>query len=187
MKRAFIIAGLAGFLWLTVAVAAAQEAPQQPVSITADKMELDDQKQVVVFSGSVISKHEDMTLKSDQLRVYYNKGSSQGQEEAGAEKEGLGVGLGGEGTEIDRIEAVGNVKITREDQVAEAHRAVYQAKASPRTIVLTGEPRVWRDKDFLTGKKITLYLDDNRSVVEGGEKKRVNAIFYQSPSPQGKP
>ena len=89
--------------------------------------------------------------------------------------------IGSTASEIERVECEGNVKVTQGDKVALGQKAVYLAKASPRTIILTGEPRIWRNRDFLTGKRIIYYLDENRSVVEGGRKERVNAIFYQGP------
>ena len=147
-------------------------------------MEADDRQQVVMFFGSVVARQEDMVLSCDRMKVYYSKENNKAGSKGDRADSGGAPLLGGQ-SQIVQIVAEGNVKITRGDRVAQAQKAVYKAKAVPRTIVLTGEPRIWRDKDFLTGKKITYYLDEDRSVVEGGGKNRVNAIFYQD-SPNSK-
>jgi lipopolysaccharide export system protein LptA len=169
-----LILGVSLFFLGSAEAADAESAPaDQPISITADMMEADDAKKMILFTGNVVTKQEDILLTCDEMRVYYRPVDP----DAGGDDQNQ---LGGE-TEIDYIEASGNVKITRGDQVAEAQNALYEAQKKPRTIILTGEPRVWRDKDYLTGKRIVYYLDQNRSVVEGGPKQRVNAVFYQNP------
>jgi lipopolysaccharide export system protein LptA len=37
---------------------------------------------------------------------------------------------------------------------------------------------VWRDDNVVTGERITIYLAEDRSVVEGGKEERVKAVFY---------
>ena len=180
MKHLLIIPVLLLVLiWGSVSaeLAAQTRASSKPIKITADQMEADDNRQVVIFSGSVVARQDDLVLNCDTMHVYYEKKNSSAPDEG----QGLAGGFGDTQTEIVRIEADGNVKVTRGGQVAEARKAVYRAKATPRTIILTGEPRVWKDKDYLTGKKIIFYVDENRSVVEGGKGERVNAVFYQSP------
>ena len=79
--------------------------------------------------------------------------------------------------EIIRVEAEGNVKIVMKNRIALSGKAIYDAKS--RLITLTGSPRVWRGKDFLSGDRITVYLDEDRSVIESGLEKKVKATFYQ--------
>jgi lipopolysaccharide export system protein LptA len=174
---------------------------ESPINITSDHMEADDKKKVIVFTGNVVARQKEMIVHCDVMTVYYREveappeaeGSSGGAAEspageaapadpeaaADAEENPDAAPEGNTRTEVVRIIAEGNVKITQEDRVALANKAVYEAQAVPRSVVLTGEPRVWRKKDFLTGRRITFYLDDGRSVVEGGEEERVNAVFYQ--------
>ena len=35
------------------------------------------------------------------------------------------------------------------------------------------------DSDVVTGERITIYIAEDRSLVEGGKQERVKAIFYQ--------
>jgi lipopolysaccharide export system protein LptA len=37
---------------------------------------------------------------------------------------------------------------------------------------------VWRDDNVVTGERITIFLAEDRSVVEGGQQERVKAVFY---------
>ena len=46
-----------------------------------------------------------------------------------------------------------------------------------------GHPHVAQGQDTIAGRLITLYLQDNRSVVEGGGEQPVQAVIYPS---QGK-
>ncbi|MFH1135170.1 MAG: LptA/OstA family protein [Pseudomonadota bacterium] len=161
------------------ATAADPAAPRGAISISADQMESVDKDKVVIFTGNVITRQEELVVNCDRMKVYY--------QDSGAWPGGAGpaASLGtapDRETRIDRLVAEGNVKITKGTQVALAGMAVYEARKDKRKIILTGQPRVWNEKDFLSGKRITYYLDEDRSVVEGGEKERVNAIFYQEPS-----
>ena len=49
-------------------------------------------------------------------------------------------------------------------------------------VVLTGKPRVEQGKDSIQGEKITLFLDTDKSVVEGGPSRPVEATIYSSSS-----
>jgi len=53
-------------------------------------------------------------------------------------------------------------------------------RSAQQRVVLIGNARVWRDADVVTGERITIYIAEDRSVVEGGKQERVKAIFYQS-------
>ncbi|MBU2549906.1 MAG: hypothetical protein KKB20_15940 [Proteobacteria bacterium] len=153
----------------------------KPINITADRMEANDKEKVVVFTGSVVARQDDVVMHCDLMRVYYvesepdSRRASGRVEGAGSESEDDAGG----GNEISRVDLEGNVKITKGDRVAMAEKGVYLTKQEPRVFILTGEPRVWRDSDVLTGKRITMFLDDERSLVEGGASQRVNATFYE--------
>lgn len=176
-------------------VRAREPGGEQPISISADQMEADDKEKVVTFSGNVVARQQDVTVTCNTLLVFYQpipspqskpagESGASGEATPGDGGDAPATGFSDTDNEIIRIECNGNVKITQGDRVALGEKAVYLAKAVPRTIILTGEPRIWRNRDFLTGKKITYFLDENRSIVEGGGKQRVNALFY---SGEGKP
>jgi lipopolysaccharide export system protein LptA len=66
------------------------------------------------------------------------------------------------------IEATGRVLIEKDDGRATCRKAVYHG--DEEKIVLTGEPVAWQKGTRVTGKKITMYLAEDRSIVEGGSR-----------------
>jgi lipopolysaccharide export system protein LptA len=97
----------------------------------------------VVFEGDVVARQGDLTLQSDRLDV----------------------ALDTETRELRTVLARGHVRIQKGEVVATAEEASYEAGTG--VVVLTGGPKVWRGKDVVAGARITLYLAENRSVVEG--------------------
>ena len=79
---------------------------------------------------------------------------------------------------LDRIEVDGGVHITQKTIVATAEHVVYFDEENK--IVLTGKPRVERGKDSIQGDKITLFLDSEKSVVEGGPSRPVEATIFST-------
>lgn len=67
---------------------------------------------------------------------------------------------------VSSIEATGKVKIFKADGQATCRKAVYDG--ATEKIVLTGDPVAWQKGTRVTGQKITMYLAEDRSVVEGG-------------------
>lgn len=117
----------------------------QPITITSNSMEGRKKENMVIFRDNVVAVQKDYTLYSKELHVYY-----------------------GDGNEIKDMIATGNVKIVQLNKTATGEKAVY-AKAN-RTLVLTGNPQVEQDCDIVKGNKITIFLDEDKSLVEGSVK-----------------
>lgn len=134
-----------------------------PVVIRSKSLEIDNKKRVVSFTGPVEARKEDMLIRCRQMFVYYEEKS---QSDA-AEKKDL---------KIDRIVAKGEVRIDRDGGVsATAEEAIYYE--SEEKIVLRGKPVVKQDDDSVEGSVITLFLREDRSVVEGAGEERVRAVL----------
>ncbi|MBI5587287.1 MAG: lipopolysaccharide transport periplasmic protein LptA [Deltaproteobacteria bacterium] len=127
------------------------EAPKKPINVTSDKMEADKNASVVVFKGNVVAV-EDFTLCSDELYVYYD-----------------------DKKEVKDIVANGNVRIFQQDKTATAGKAAYDRKN--RSIVLTEDPQVVQCADTVKGDKITVFMDEDRAIVESGGGGRVRALI----------
>ncbi|MBI5378675.1 MAG: hypothetical protein HZA23_00775 [Nitrospirae bacterium] len=88
---------------------------------------------------------------------------------------------------ISKILAKGNVRIVRGEQTATAQEAVYLREEEK--IILTGDAKVWEGPNMVTGRQITLFLDEDASLVE----QEVKVIFYpkkqeaKGAAPPGKP
>ncbi len=136
-----------------------------PMVITSKTLELDDELKTVTFTGSVNAKNADFLIKCNKMVIYYHKTQSGSKNTPET------------GNKIDRIVAIDNVRITRtQGGEATAQKAVYYQKDDK--IVLTGKPVIKQGKSFVEGDRITLYLKENRSIVESNHQKRVKAIIF---------
>ena len=133
------------------------------IVIKADSLEIDDKNQIVIFTGNVDAREKEFVIKCQKLVVYYKDQSAQSASEPGE-------------VNIDRIIATGDVKITRPNGgLATAEKALYYK--NDEKLILTGKPKVKQGDDFVEGSKITLFLKENRSIVEGSKDDKVRAIY----------
>jgi lipopolysaccharide export system protein LptA len=110
---------------------------------------------LVVFSGSVVARQNNSVQYADRMEVYLDE----------------------RGDRIVRTVSTGAVKIiTRDCRTGTAKRAEYFDLE--QRLVLTGSARVWEDENVVTGETITIYLSQDKSVVEGSKQDRVKLLFY---------
>ena len=135
--------------------------PSQAIRITSDRLEAMDKEGKVVFIGNVVATRGKLTIYPDRLEVYYKgKGAK-----------------GGEGKKkLSKIVATGHLKIVQGRKKATAKKAVYLKPQEK--IVLLQDAKVWDGHNSVSGDKITLYVNENRSVVESKGKKRVEAVVF---------
>lgn len=126
-----------------------------PITIKSNEMTADNKGKTAIFSGKVVAKQGDITIFSDKLVVSY------------ADKSG----------DVEKVEALGNVRIVQQNRAGFADQAVYDSRNG--RIVLTGTPRVVQGGDSISGKVITYYVDDDKSEVSSGgdPKGRVEAVI----------
>ncbi|MFP3869322.1 MAG: lipopolysaccharide transport periplasmic protein LptA [Syntrophobacteria bacterium] len=171
--------GIGLFLCLTVAflighVSQGGAAPREKdvVHIESDRLEAEEQERQVVFQGHVVATQGDLTIEGDRLTVFYQ------EEDPGT------VENGSLARRVDRIVIEGHVRISQRNCLATGERAVYSR--SDNKVVLTGEPRVQRDKDVIQGTSITLFLDSEKSIIEGAPNQPVEATIF-NPGRKGLP
>lgn len=154
-----------------VPIRSAQDAGK-PIHIASDRMVADQKSRTVVFEGHVTVQQGAMTITGQKLTVY------------GAEKAHGASNASGEvtGEQIERIEVEGNVVISEGDRVATSQKAVLYNKE--QKIVLMGTPVLVQGKDKVQGDLITLYLEDQKSVVEGRAGNPVQAVFHPKETPR---
>lgn len=148
---------------LSVSIAMAAEPVSQsirkdrsnlPITVKSNQLAADNKGKIAVFTGKVVAKHGDITIYSEKLTVSY--GNQKG--------------------EIDRVEAENEVRIVQENRIGTANHAIYQSKEG--LIILSGNPKVIQGSDTISGKTITYYIDEDRSVVSGGSDSRVEAVIH---------
>ena len=144
---------------------------KDPVIITSDALEYDYKGNVVTYRGDVVTTQGDLKMRSDTLTVTFDRdgaastqGKARGPEAASDAKQRL-----------RQIVAVGNVRIDNGSRWATGGRAVFDQ--GDRTLVLTETPVIHDGSNEVAGDRVVVYLDENRSVVEGG-RKRVKAVFH---------
>jgi lipopolysaccharide export system protein LptA len=127
--------------------------------VDADRMERFGKESLVVFSGNVVARQDSSTQYADRMEVYLDE----------------------RGDRITRTVSSGNVRlVTRDCKTATARRVEYFDLE--QRVVLLGNARVWQDDNVVSGETITIFLSQDRSVVEGGKQERVKAVFH----PRGK-
>ena len=132
--------------------------------IKSDSLEIDFKQNMVTFTGNVDAKSDNMTINCQKMLLYYKNQSGN----KAADKDDTGV---------DRIIATGEVKITRPDGgLATAEKAVFYG--DDEKVVLTGKPVVRQGNDFVEGSTITMFLKENRSIVEGSDDHKVRAVLF---------
>lgn len=126
-----------------------------PITVKSNEMTADNKGKTAIFSGKVVAKQGDITIFADKLVVNY------------ADKNG----------DVDKVEALGTVRIIQQNRTGFADQAVYDSRNG--RIILTGTPRVVQGGDSISGKVITYYVDDDKSDVSSGgdPKARVEAVI----------
>ncbi len=153
---------------------------KKPINITSDNMEADNRRKTVVFIGRVRAVQEGQVLTCDRLIVFYTDAKTPAKPAGGAPDRpsatpGL-FGAGGSGRQIKHITALGHVKLVHKNRVAMGRRADFFRREN--RVVLSGEAKVWDGRNTLTGERITVFLDEDRSIVEGGPSHRVQATIF---------
>ena len=135
----------------------------QPVTVDADRMERFGKESLVIFIGNVVARQNNSVQYADRMEVYLDE----------------------KGDRIVRTISTGSVRIITSDcRTGTAKRAEYYELE--QRVVLLGNARVWQEDNVVSGDTITMFLSQDRSIVQGGQQERVKAIFY-SQDGQGTP
>lgn len=160
MKRGILVISLV-LSFASVSIAgggAGGDRSSLPIQLKADELFTDSTNRTATFVGRVSARQGDITIYSDKLIINYS----------------------GHDNEVEKVEAFGNVRIVQGNRLGEAGHAIYDNKAGK--IILDTNPKVHQGNDVVSGRVITYFLDDQKSVVTGGPDKRVEAEIH----PKGK-
>ncbi len=132
-----------------------KEERSQPLTVDADRMERFGKESLVIFTGNVVARQNNSVQYADRMEVYFDE----------------------KGDRVLRTISTGSIRIiTRDCRTATAKRAEYFDLE--QRVVLSGNARVWQDDNVVSGETITIYLSQDRSIVQGGTQERVKAVFY---------
>lgn len=122
-----------------------------PVNFTADRIEVQDRADRVVVSGNVVVNQAGMTLTAARMTVAY--------------RQQRGTDPGASNVEVDRIDASGNVVVTKADQRARGNVGIYDLNS--RIITMLGNVALDQGANHLTGGRLVMDLNSGRSTVDG--------------------
>ncbi len=162
------------------------EAPGVSTTITSQKMTVRNQDSQAVFEDTVVLTRGSLIVHSDKMVVSFSSKTHDLQSSSGgsadrhesvrnassAKEHTMMTGMSNRS--VSRIEATGDahrVKIAYENGNATCQKALYFVDGEK--IVLTGDPVAWEKGTRVSGKVITIFLAEERSVVEGGSHVRI--------------
>lgn len=155
---------------------------REPIHIRSRDLEFRYDEKRITYRGEVLVQQGDVTLKSDLLTVTY--------EEPTATKGGTAPTASATATagatmrqQLKEIIAEGNVEIVSGDRRATGKKAVFDE--TKRTVVLSGDAALQEGGNRVSGERVTVFLDEKRSVVEGG-KERAQMVFLPQQQDDGK-
>jgi lipopolysaccharide export system protein LptA len=123
----------------------------RPLTVRADLLDYFDEGSKASYRGHVKLQTETTSMEGDAMDVYFSRlGTSQD-------------------SEVERATAEGHVVVVQPGRRATGQHGEYFA--GPGKIVLVGGPPSIHDveKGFTTGQRLTLFIHDDRLLVDGGE------------------
>ncbi len=128
----------------------------EPVRINADRLEVQDKDKKAVFSGNVIVRQGDTTLRTKDLVVYYDSESNKPED-----------GKPIESGQIRKLEAKGGVVVRTKDQTASGETGIFEMKTN--TVTMDGNPVVLtQGPNVIRGRKLVVNLETGVSRFQGG-------------------
>jgi lipopolysaccharide export system protein LptA len=132
-------------------------ASRAPIDIVSDTVEANQKENTVTFKGNVVAKQEDTTLYTNTLVIRYE----------------------GENKKLKDITAIGSVKIVQLDRRATGQKATFYQDENK--VVLDGDAVVREGENEIRGERVVFYVNEERSIVEGGKGGRVNTRITPPP------
>lgn len=120
-----------------------------PVDVGADRIEVQDRANRAILTGNVEARQGNLTMTSPRLIVVY-----------------ANAGAGGSGTQIQRLEASGGVRLRTPTETARSQFAIYDVPR--RLVTMIGGVNLDQGANHVQGGRLVLDLDTHRAVVDGG-------------------
>ena len=170
----------------SVSLKRSMEAPGVPTTITSKKMTVRNQDSQAIFEETVVLTRGPLMVHSDKMVVSFNaRNSDPPQSSGGGTDQHESVRNSSVPKEHNTVSTMSNRSVSRVEATGEAHRVKIKYENGNATcqkavyfvdgekIVLTGDPVAWEKGTRVSGKQITIFLAEERSVVEGGSHVRI--------------
>jgi lipopolysaccharide export system protein LptA len=157
-RRSLQAQGIQGGRVASVFVQPDKNGKLTPVNVTSDKLSYVDSERRAVFSGNVIVRAQETTITSDTIHVILLPKKSQSENQSASQ--------------LERIEAQGDIKIDQGSRKALGSKLVYTA--ADQKMVLTGTPAkppsiFDAERGQISGDSLTFFTHDGRVLVGAGE------------------
>ncbi|MEO1104033.1 MAG: LptA/OstA family protein [Devosia sp.] len=139
-----------------------------PIEIEADELEVQDKKNVAVFTGNVTVRQDGAALQTARLTIYYAENP---QTAAPAETSETATPTTPQNQRISRLEAEGRVLITSDGQSATGDAGT--VNFDDRTMALNGNVTLTQGGNVVSGDVLTVDLDTGLARVESTSRVRV--------------
>ena len=145
---------------------AESDKEDKKIQIKADQLVADLEANRAKFSGNVRVTQGNIVLTADMLQIYYRKNSKY-QKDTVIDK-----------GSIDKLEAVGNVKIQFGDENASASAEVMEYVAASDELALSGRnSTVVRGDSTISGAKLIFYRSGGWIRADGDGTEKVKVVF----------
>ncbi|MBM9537703.1 lipopolysaccharide transport periplasmic protein LptA [Desulfobulbus alkaliphilus] len=136
----------------------------EPINIEADRMISQENDNSVVFIGNVDARQGALTIRSDEMTVFYTESTGDGGQQVSSQ--------------MEKLICINNVQVIQDDWLGTSDRMDYFA--NERKVILSGNAKAWQGQNMVSGKTIIYYLDEKRSIVEQDEttQGRVRAVLH---------
>lgn len=129
-------------------------APPQRITIDADRLVLDEQRNQAVWTGHVVARRGETTITAPELTAFYDE----------------------QGT-ITKVQGRGGVEATERDRWARGQRGDYDVATG--VLVATGQPQARQGSNRMRGTKVTFFsgsdfieVENATTVIEVDSKKK---------------
>lgn len=153
---------------------------KEPIEITSDQLQVEQQQNIAIFSGNVVAIQKDVRLKSDKMTVYYTGG----EEKKSDAPQNNTQAPAAPKQSIKKIEVEGNVFLSTPEETASGARGNYDVVGEE--IHLFDNVVLTHGENTLTGNQLTYNFASGHSTITGGPiaesgaskgKERVRALF----------
>lgn len=158
---------------------------KEPIQIDAGKLEYLEKEQRLVYSGGVLARQGDATLKAPSLTIFFTKDETA----KGGKPTGAAAALGGGGdNQVRRMEATGPVTVTNKTQVGTGDRGVYDRVENK--VYLIGNPVLTEGPHIVRGNgqsQLIYDLTSGRAQIVGGRVQSLITPSQGTPGDRSKP
>lgn len=138
------------FLLCANAAVASSNDIQQPINIEADRAELDQHKQISIYTGNVILHQGGIEIRASTVKVFTKEGKLQH--------------ISAEGNPVQYRQQREN----EEDIHGVSQRVEYETQ--PKHLLLLGKAELWQGKNHFSGERIEYDPGQEKVIATGADK-----------------